>query len=138
MVLKAKRKRRRKTKRRGDNLLKNLTDITGWASTIRTTSEMDWNSMTKAQQQKVAYNMQKSLKSNGTRMYTRDIKANINGNFKSLNYKLGIASGLLIVADVYRTGELRPSHVVNGIMTGVGLTVWGSPAAAVGGPLYDF
>jgi hypothetical protein len=115
----------------GGNLLKDLTDITGWASTIRTAGEMDWNSMTKAQQQKVAYNMQKSLKSNGTRMYTRDIKANINGNFKSLNYKLGAASGLLIVADVYMKGEIRPSHVVNGIMTGVGLSGWGSPVAAV-------
>jgi len=91
---------------------------------------MDWNSMTKAQQQKVAYNMQKSLKSNGTNMHTKQIKANVNGNFKSLNYKLGAVSGALIVADVYMKGEIRPSHVVNGIMIGVGLTVWGSPVAA--------
>lgn len=121
----------------GGNLLKDLTDITGWASTIRTAGEMDWNSMTKAQQQKVAYNMQKSLKSNGTRMYTRDIKANINGNFKSLNYKLGAASVVLIGADIWAKGEIRPSHAVNAIMTGVGLTVWGSPVAA-GYFLIDF
>jgi len=36
----------------------------------------------------------------------------------------------MIGADIWAKGEIRPSHAVNAVMTGIGLTVWGSPVAA--------
>ena len=116
------------TKGEKENFLKDIADITGWVSTIRTGEDIYWNSLSKGQQQKLAYDIQKSLKSDGVRMYTKEIKAGINS--RMFNYKLGAASGLLIATDIAISGEVRPSHVVSGIMTGIGLTGWGSPIAA--------
>ena len=107
-----------------------LSDITGFFGTLATVSEKEWNGMSKFAKSKYLYNLQKSLKGPGIRNLTKNLGAGINGSFKGLNVKLGIVSGLLIAADVYDKGEIRPSHVINGVMTGIGLTGWGAPIAA--------
>ena len=48
---------------------------------------MNWNHLSKDSQNKIAHNILKELKANGTRVSTKEIKAGINRGLKSTNLK---------------------------------------------------
>ena len=113
-----------------NSIINNLSDISGFYGSLATATELDWKLMSKVSKNQYLYNLQKSLKGPGVRNLTKDLEAGINGSFKSLNAKLGIASGLLVATNIAINQEIRPSDAMNVLMIGVTFTPF-APIASV-------
>ena len=50
---------------------------------------------------------------------------------KSFGSKLGVAGGVVIAADVIYNSEIKASHGINAVMTGIAFTGWGAPFAGL-------
>lgn len=50
---------------------------------------------------------------------------------KSIGNKLGVAGGLVIAGDVLYNSEVKASHGINAVMTGIAFTGWGAPVAGI-------
>jgi len=131
-----------------------LSGINGMTGLVNSQEQFKWEQLANDERNTIAYKIQKGLKADGERLLTSEIKAEINAGLKSTNIKCGAAGAILIAANVVINGEIKPSDVMNTVMTGIGMTGWGAPIAAgyfiidmafdvsgsmdKYGPIYDF
>ncbi len=47
------------------------------------------------------------------------------------NNRLGVAGGLVIAGDVLYNSEVKASHAINAVMTGIAFTGWGAHVAGI-------
>jgi RHS repeat-associated protein len=80
------------------------------------------NSMSKAQQQHYAYEMQKAIKKQtGKRIPTKVIKKGADKALKGASKKITFVGAGLVAMDIYNDSELRASHLLNLGMVGVSM-----------------
>lgn len=90
-----------------------------------------WNEVWHKYKTTTAFRWQKNRWNNFGAKAIRNNQVAAAKGARGLSTKLGIASGVLILADVGLSGELKPSHGINAFMVGISFTGVGAIVAGV-------